>query len=349
MRGFVRISAAVPATDVADFQRNANNTLALWRQAHENESALVVFPELGLTGYSTRDLLHDTHLLDAAENSLLELAYEGREFSPVAIVGLPVRWRTGIYNAAAAIHGGRILGIVPKAYLPNYREFEEARWFRPGVEVPEDETIRLGGEDVPFGMDILLAADNQRDFVVGIEICEDYWVQVPPSTFQVGAGATVIANLSASNFIVGKAELRRTLARPPPTAENARTFTLPLGPVNPALTLRLMRTRRLSKTVVSLPRANDSNVKTNSSASMSTSKRLSTTAWSPTHSATVRESTNVITVVSRLARQHAEQTCSATSPHTRSSQLIRALWQRGLGKSLKSRSTHSPHDSRRPV
>ena len=202
----------MPATGVADFQRNANNTLALWRQAHENESALVVFPELGLTGYSTRDLLHDTHLLDAAENSLLELAYEGREFSPVAIVGLPVRWRTGIYNAAAAIHGGRILGIVPKAYLPNYREFEEARWFRPGVEVPEDETIRLGGEDVPFGMDILLAADNQRDFVVGIEICEDYWVQVPPSTFQVGAGATVIANLSASNFIVGKAELRRTLA-----------------------------------------------------------------------------------------------------------------------------------------
>ncbi len=212
MRGFVRISAAVPATGVADFQRNATNALALWRQAHENASALVVFPELGLTGYSTRDLLHDTHLLDAAENSLLELAYEGREFSPVAIVGLPVRWRTGIYNAAAAIHGGRILGIVPKAYLPNYREFEESRWFRPGVEVPEGETIRLGGEDVPFGMDILLAADNQRDFVIGIEICEDYWVQVPPSTFQVGAGATVIANLSASNFIVGKAELRRTLA-----------------------------------------------------------------------------------------------------------------------------------------
>ena len=232
MRGFVRISAAVPATGVADFQRNANNTLALWRQAHENESALVVFPELGLTGYSTRDLLHDTHLLDAAENSLLELAYEGREFSPVAIVGLPVRWRTGIYNAAAAIHGGRILGIVPKAYLPNYREFEEARWFRPGVEVPEDETIRLGGEDVPFGMDILLAADNQRDFVVGIEICEDYWVQVPPNRFKSGQARRSSPICPRRTLSSVKLNCGERSPRPPPTAENARTFTLPLGPVN---------------------------------------------------------------------------------------------------------------------
>ena len=347
MRGFVRISAAVPATGVADFQRNANNTLALWRQAHENESALVVFPELGLTGYSTRDLLHDTHLLDAAENSLLELAYEGREFSPVAIVGLPVRWRTGIYNAAAAIHGGRILGIVPKAYLPNYREFEEARWFRPGVEVPEDETIRLGGEDVPFGMDILLAADNQRDFVVGIEICEDYWVQVPPSTFQVGAGATVIANLSASNFIVGKAELRRTLASAAADRGKCAYVYVAAGPGESSTDVAFDADAAIVE-----------NGRILAEQTIRTSK--------PTHQRRCRPR-------SAYPRPHGHQLIRRLCEHQRNYRRIPfsaptrgADLQRDITahpflpanpstlatrtwKSLKSRSTHSPHDSRRPV
>ncbi|MBT6277748.1 MAG: NAD(+) synthase [Chromatiales bacterium] len=212
MRGFARLSAAVPASGVADFERNTTNTLALWRQADADGSALVVFPELGLSGYSTRDLLHDTHLLETSKACLLELASAGRDLVPVAIVGLPLRVGSGLYNVAAAIHGGRVLAVVPKAYLPNYREFEETRWFRPGVEVPAGSTVQLGGEDVPFGMDVLLHAANQPDLIIGIEVCEDYWVQIPPSAYQVGAGATVIANLSASNFIVGKAELRRTLA-----------------------------------------------------------------------------------------------------------------------------------------
>jgi NAD+ synthase (glutamine-hydrolysing) len=212
MRGFARISAAVPASGVADFERNYASTLALWREADTAGSAVVVFPELGLCGYSTRDLLHDSHLIEQSRANLERLTREGRDLAPLALVGLPLRVGGALYNVAAALQGGHILGIVPKAYLPNYREFEEARWFRPGVEVPAMSHVEVGGKSVPFGMDILFSATNEQDLIVGVEICEDYWVQLPPSAFQTGAGATVIANLSASNFIVGKAELRRSLA-----------------------------------------------------------------------------------------------------------------------------------------
>ncbi|NKC15248.1 MAG: NAD(+) synthase [Gammaproteobacteria bacterium] len=212
MRGFARVSAAVPASGAADFEQNVSNTLTLWREAHDRGSALAVFPELGLCGYTIRDLLHDEHLLETSRQRLLQLARDGRSLAPLAIVGLPLRVGGALYNVAAVLHAGRVLAIIPKGYLPNYREFEETRWFRPGREVAEGSTVLLGQDEVPFGMDILLRAVNQPDLVIGIEICEDYWVQLPPSAFQAGAGATVIANLSASNFIVGKAEIRRTLA-----------------------------------------------------------------------------------------------------------------------------------------
>ena len=213
MRGFARISAAVPRCAVADIDGNVARTLDLWREAHDGGDALVVFPELGVCGYTVRDLFHSHHLLDRCEAALLELAAVGAKLAPLALVGLPLRAEDGVYNVAAAIQGGRVLGIVPKAYLPNYREFEEARWFRPGVEVPAGATVRVGTEDVPFGLDLLFAADGVRDLVVGVEVCEDYWVHVPPSVHQVSAGATVVCNLSASNFTIGKAELRRLLAR----------------------------------------------------------------------------------------------------------------------------------------
>ncbi|MBT6275035.1 MAG: NAD(+) synthase [Chromatiales bacterium] len=202
----------MPSTAVAAFEQNAANALALWKEAHDAGSALVVFPELGLSSYSARDLLHDEHLLERCRSQLLQLVKDGKNLTPVAVVGMPLRVRGALYNVAVALQGGRILAVVPKAYLPNYREFEEARWFRPGLEVPPGSSVELGGQTVPFGMDVLLRAANQDDLVIGIEICEDYWVQLPPSVFQVGAGATIIANLSASNFIVGKAELRRMLA-----------------------------------------------------------------------------------------------------------------------------------------
>lgn len=213
MRGFARISAAVPRVAVADFEANRRHTLELWRRADAQGDDLVVFPELGLSAYTVRDLFFDRHLLDACQASLLTLAEEGRDLSPLAVVGLPLRVGSELYNVAAAIQGGRVLGLVPKAYLPNYREFEETRWFRPGLQVGPGSEVELGGEQVPFGLDLLFAADDRPDLVVGLEVCEDYWVHVPPSVFQVSAGATVCCNLSASNFTIGKADLRRMLAR----------------------------------------------------------------------------------------------------------------------------------------
>ena len=213
MRGFARISAAVPSVAVADVATNREHTLALWRQSHRQGDAVVVFPELGLSGYTVRDLFLDRHLQDACSQALLDLAEAGAELSPLAVVGLPLRVEGLLYNVAAVLSGGRVLGLVPKAYLPNYREFEEARWFRPGIEVEPGRTVRLGGEDVPFGLDLLFAADDVDDLVLGLEVCEDYWVHQPPHVAQVSSGATVIANLSASNFTIGKAELRRLLAK----------------------------------------------------------------------------------------------------------------------------------------
>ena len=213
MQGFGRVSAAVPICGVADFEANQANTLALWQEADENGSALVVFPELGLCGYSVRDLLMDRHLLDACEASLSVLIQASKTLAPMALLGLPIRTGLGLYNVAAVIHRGRLLGLVPKAYLPNYREFEEARWFRPGLEVPAGSMIEFAGQNVPFGMDLLFTASDIEGLTIGIEICEDYWVHVPPSVYQVSAGATVICNLSASNFTIGKAELRRLLGR----------------------------------------------------------------------------------------------------------------------------------------
>jgi NAD+ synthase (glutamine-hydrolysing) len=213
MRGFARVAAAVPPGFVADVERNVDATLALWRRAHEEGCALVAFPELGLCGYTIRDLFHDRHLLDAVRVGLERLVEASRGLAPLAIVGAPLLLHDAVYNAAVAIQSGRALAAVPKVYLPNYREFEERRWFRAGHELAAGATCTIAGVEVPFGSDVLLEAEPFGDLVVGIEICEDLWVHVPPSAYAVSAGATVICNLSASNFTVGKAELRRLLGR----------------------------------------------------------------------------------------------------------------------------------------
>lgn len=218
MRGFVRTSVAVPVVAVADPVENAAHTLALWQQAHDDDVAVVVFPELGLSSYTARDLFYDDTLLAATEAALASLVKSSSSLSPLALVGLPLRTPLGLYNVAIAIAGGRVLGAVPKAYLPNYREFEEKRWFREGREVAMGSFVTILGERVPFGTDLVFCARDvdgmpREDVVVGVEICEDFWVQVPPSSKLVGAGATIICNLSASNFTVGKADLRRLLAR----------------------------------------------------------------------------------------------------------------------------------------
>ncbi|MCR9166220.1 MAG: NAD(+) synthase [Nannocystaceae bacterium] len=209
MKGFSRVSGAVTECVVADTRANAERTIALLRTSDAQGDAVVVFPELGLTGYTARDLFADGHLLAEAEAALGRVVDASETLRPLALVGMPMRHGPGVYNVAVAIQAGRVLGVVPKSYLPTYREFEEARWFRPGTEVAPGSTTRLLGQDVPFGTDLLFDAGA---LVVGVEICEDLWVQVPPHATLVGAGANVICNLSASNFTVGKARLRRTLA-----------------------------------------------------------------------------------------------------------------------------------------
>jgi NAD+ synthase (glutamine-hydrolysing) len=212
MRGFARVTVAVPACKPGATKHNLDETLAMWREAHAARSHVVIFPELGLSSYTARDLFLDDTLLASSLGALERIVEESRALAPLGVVGLPIANERGVYNCAVAVQRGKVLGVVPKSYLPNYREFEERRWFRAGTEVRPGATLRVGRDVVPFGTDLLFCAEPLRSLVLGVEICEDYWVQVPPSTKQVGAGATVCANLSASNFTIGKADLRRLLA-----------------------------------------------------------------------------------------------------------------------------------------
>ena len=164
MRGFVRTSVAVPVVAVADPAENALRTLALWQQAHDDGVALVVFPELGLSSYTARDLFFDDTMTSAVETALASLVDASKALAPLALVGMPLRTPLGLYNVAVAIQAGRVLGCVPKSYLPNYREFEEKRWFREGREVPAGAVCTvLGRADVPFGPDLLLCASDHVD------------------------------------------------------------------------------------------------------------------------------------------------------------------------------------------
>ena len=217
--GFVRVAAAVPHMRIGEPRFNAERTLALARQASEDHAALVVFPELGLSGYSIDDLLHQTALLDGVEDAIGWIAGESVALRPVMLVGAPLRHEHGVFNCAVAIHRGRVLGIVPKSYLPEYREYYEKRQFRAARDAVGDR-IRLIGEEVPFGPDLLFCARDLPSFVVHAEVCEDLWVPIPPSTYGALAGATVMANLSASNITIGKAGFRRSLC----SSQSARTI-----------------------------------------------------------------------------------------------------------------------------
>jgi NAD+ synthase (glutamine-hydrolysing) len=213
MRGFVRVSAAVPQVKITDFHFNASQVLALWKRANEQKSVVVCFPELCLTGYSAKDLFSNMFLLQETMWTLAWLLKEGKDLTTVAIIGMPIVVENNMYNCAVAIQGDKVLGVIPKSYIPNYGEFEEPRWFREGRFVKAGKTIDILGQQVPFGTDFLLSADNIPHCVIGVEICEDMWVQTSPHIYQVNFGATIIANLSASNFTIGKSEIREFLAR----------------------------------------------------------------------------------------------------------------------------------------
>jgi NAD+ synthase (glutamine-hydrolysing) len=208
--GFVRAAVCIPHLRVADPAYNGERTLALAHQASEMQAAVALFPELGLSAYSNDDLFHQDALLEATLTALERLLDASNELTPLLFVGAPLRFEARLFNCAVAIYRGQILGVTPKSYLPNYREFYEKRQFAAAREALEQD-VTLIGQRVPFGTDIIYEATNVPGFALHTEICEDVWTPVSPSTWAALAGATVLANLSASNITIGKADYRREL------------------------------------------------------------------------------------------------------------------------------------------
>ena len=209
--GFLRVAASTLRTSIADPRGNAESVLRVARECQDEGVALVVFPELTLTGYSIEDVLLQDTLLGSVETALLDVMAGSADLVPLLVVGAPLRYRHRIYNCAVLVHRGRVLGVAPKSYLPTYREFYERRQTAPGDDVRA--VIAVGGQVVPFGPDLLFAAEDVPGFVLHVEVCEDMWVPVPPSAEAALAGATVLANLSGSPITVGRAEDRCLLCR----------------------------------------------------------------------------------------------------------------------------------------
>jgi NAD+ synthase (glutamine-hydrolysing) len=208
--GFVRVAACTPRVAPADPGFNAAETLTLARQGHERGVDLMLFPELGISAYAIDDLFLQDALVRRVETELAAIVDASRELAPVLLVGAPLVHNGRLYNCAVAISRGRILGVVPKTFLPNYREYYENRWFAPGAGVT-GVTMRLAGQEVPFGTDLVFEASDLADFVFHAEICEDFWSATPPSTQGALAGALILCNLSASNIVVGKSDERAML------------------------------------------------------------------------------------------------------------------------------------------
>jgi len=209
--GFIRVAAAVSAVQVADPVFNVNQTIELAKAAEAQKAVLTLFPELGISAYSNEDLFHQQALLEATEAEITRLLHQTSLLNSILVVGAPVRVDSQLYNCGLVLHRGRILGIVPKTYLPNYSEFYEARQFRPADAAARETVSYCGRQEIPFGTDLIFQITNIPGMVFALEICEDLWVPVPPSCFSALAGATVIVNLSASNITVGKAKYRHNL------------------------------------------------------------------------------------------------------------------------------------------
>ena len=208
--GMIRAAVGIPFVRVADPQFNVTQILGLAQRASEMKAAVALFPELCISAYTNDDLFHQDALLDATRDALEHLIEESKSLTPVLLVGAPLRFEGKLFNCAVIIYQGQILGIVPKTYLPNYREFYEKRQFASGRDAVSREVL-LCGQRVPFGNDLIFEAENVEHFALHVEICEDVWTPIPPSTYGALAGATVLANLSASNITIGKAKYRRDL------------------------------------------------------------------------------------------------------------------------------------------
>jgi len=208
--GFARVAVAVPRNRVADPVFNAGETIRMYREAAADGAMVVAFPELGLSAYTCDDLFHQAALLDACERALLDVAAASRDIAAVAIVGLPLRVDHRLFNCAAVVAQGRVLGVLPKTYLPNYGEFYEGRQFNAADSALATD-VELGGERVPFGAELLFQSRQLPLLKLHVEICEDVWVPIPPSSYATLAGATVLVNLSASNITIGKSDYRHRL------------------------------------------------------------------------------------------------------------------------------------------
>lgn len=209
---FARVAACPLHGMVADPAHNADEVLRVAAQCHAKGVAVAVFPELTLSGYAIDDLVLQDPLLDAVETALARVIQASREWLPVVLVGAPLRHGTRLYNTAVVIHRGQVLGVVPKTFLPNYREFYEKRYFASGRDTQGGQ-ITVAGQSVPFGTDLVFAAQDLPDLRLGVEICEDLWVPTPPSSGAALAGAMILANLSASPSTVGRADARILLCR----------------------------------------------------------------------------------------------------------------------------------------
>lgn len=210
--GFARLAACTVPVALADPARNAATVVAQARECHDEGVAVALFPELCLTGYSLDDLVLQDPLLDAVHAALAEVVAASRELRPLLVVGAPLLDGNRLHNCAVVVHRGEVLGVVPKSYLPTYREFYEARHYAAGADVV-GRTIVVDGTEVPFGSDLLFRATDVPGLTVFVEVCEDLWVPVPPSSRAALAGATVLLNLSGSPITVARAEDRHLLAR----------------------------------------------------------------------------------------------------------------------------------------
>ncbi|HUG84794.1 MAG TPA: NAD(+) synthase [Euzebya sp.] len=218
--GLLRVAAATPRGTVGDPAANAEVTIELAARADAEGADLVVFPELNLSSYAIDDLHLQQGMRHAVGAALDSVVAATTDLRPVVLVGAPLQRDGQLYNCAVVVHRGQVLGVVPKSFLPNYREYYEKRWFAPGAGIV-DATIEVGRQTVPFGTDLLFTATDLADFVLAVELCEDFWAPAPPSTRAALAGALVVANLSASNIVIGKARDRALLC----ASQSLRTIT----------------------------------------------------------------------------------------------------------------------------
>jgi len=205
--GFVKVASAIPGVKVANCDYNTSRIEALIAQAEEQQVSIICFPELCITSYTCQDLFASQLLLDKAELMLMRLIETTRPMNIVSIVGMPVSYQGMLLNCAVVFGGGRIYGVVPKSYLPNYKEFYEMRWFTPAATLPQGE-VHLAGQNVPIGVNLVFETMACK---FGVELCEDLWAPVPPSSHLSLAGAEIIFNLSASNDAIGKHEYLKSL------------------------------------------------------------------------------------------------------------------------------------------